>query len=815
MTITNQNNSPLVSTQASLNTSEESESHLLHRHIEDLKSSGLSDETIAVSGCFSASATDVKKILGFSAGPGLVFHYPGVILQNNQFYRVKPDTPLIIDGKAAKYLTPSGGGNHLYIPSNLSGGILSNASISLIITEGEKKSLKACQEGFPTIGLSGVWCFRDQGHNLIPDFDQINLEGRMVFIAFDSDIVEKPEIKSAEWRLAITLRQRGVTIVPIRFQCGSDGQKCGLDDYLIEFGPDKFRVLMKECRESPLAKLIKFEADLVSDLSSKSVEIGKDFFKKYSFYTIKPLPDLKLKIENIRENKGRFSIEFSAGKNNELICTDRIDPVSERQRRDFIKKLGYEQVQQEALIGKLNHLPRVIKELKRFQRLHTEADKWVQNIWNPDDDPSKSLPLDQREEALKLLRKRNLLYQIGEYAERMGIAGERGNTIIAYLSITSRILKNPISLLIKADSSSGKSYLVKNVLRFFPDNAYKEVTGMSKQALIYSDESYSHKTIVICEYQGMNEALYNIRALQSEGKLIFETVMEDPKTGRLKTERIEKEGPTNFIVTTTRLKIHYENETRNWSIFMDESEDQTKKVKDKIAERYSTLHLNPSFLKGFQNAQRLLKYYPVRIPYAEFLSERTPNKPLRIRRDFQKLLTAIEVITLLHQHQRELKEDSEVQYLEATLEDYYMAVGLFGPIFKESLSGTNPKTTRAVEAVLELCHGGGSTTLTILMDRLGVSRDTVLRWLKPAIHVGEVIVNESKGRNPTTFEPGMIRYDLGEFWLPSLKELAQAFPLTDHYFSVVHPINGTVEVEEDIEEEKEFMESLFAELGWL
>ncbi len=47
------------------------------RHAADLRSSGLSDETIQACGCYSATEASVRDLLGFSVGPGLVFPFAG------------------------------------------------------------------------------------------------------------------------------------------------------------------------------------------------------------------------------------------------------------------------------------------------------------------------------------------------------------------------------------------------------------------------------------------------------------------------------------------------------------------------------------------------------------------------------------------------------------------------------------------------------------------------------------------------------------------------------------------------------------------
>jgi len=348
-------------------------------------------------------------------------------------------------------------------------------------------------------------------------------------------------------------------------------------------------------------------------------------------------------------------------------------------------------------------------------------------------DASSQLSQQEVEESLKILSKKDLLFGIGEGMQKIGIAGEKRNALAVYLCLTSRILEKPISLLVKGESSAGKSYLVKKALQFFPDDAYKELTDMSKKALLYSNDSFSHRTVIIFEKHGMEAALYYIRTLQSEGKLVFETVEKDPVTKLRRTRRIEKEGPTNFIVTTTSAEIHPENETRNWSIFMDESEEQTREAKRKIAERYLDVHPNISFLKPYRNAQKLLKYYPVKIPYAAFLSESTPHKPLRMRRDFEKLLAAIEVITVLHEFQREVREDNGIFYLESTIEDYFIATSLFGPSFSQSLRDSDPKAENQKDSIFD-------------------SRRTGLPSLEDLAHAYPHLASDFSGVNPISGE---------------------------------------------------------------
>ena len=137
----------------------------------------------------------------------------------------------------------------------------------------------------------------------------------------------------------------------------------------------------------------------------------------------------------------------------------------------------------------------------------------------------------------------------------------------------------------KGNSASGKSWVVKKVLRLFPAEAYFARSAMSSKALVYSAESYEHRMIVLYEVTGMREnadddmTAYLIRTLLSEGRLDYEVTVKDRQTGNPTTEHIIKEGPTDLVFTTTQTTVHAENETRLLSLNTNDSTEQTARVK--------------------------------------------------------------------------------------------------------------------------------------------------------------------------------------------------------------------------------------------
>jgi hypothetical protein len=219
--------------------------HLVQEHYQDLLRSGLSDDTIAASQIYSASASQVAAILGYSAGPGMAIPYP-MNGTSTSFTRIKLDRASA-DGK--RYRTRKDGGNRLYIPPLVDPARLADPSVPVYLTEGEKKTLKANQEGLLTLGLAGVWNWRttrpDGRTGALPEFDTIPWTNRPVYIVYDSDpkLSTTTEVHRAEAALAEELAPRGAQVFAIHLPADQSGVKVAFDDYLVRHSVETFCAL--------------------------------------------------------------------------------------------------------------------------------------------------------------------------------------------------------------------------------------------------------------------------------------------------------------------------------------------------------------------------------------------------------------------------------------------------------------------------------------------------------------------------------------------------------------------------------------------
>jgi len=236
-------------------------------HLADLRRSGLSDETILLAEIRSSTyPPNVAKRLNWrgkdslqaAADLGDCIAFPFLDADGNWlvpgYARYKPDHPRTTpksDGttKTNKYESPRGEPNRLYIPPRTRSAI-TNPTIRLITTEGEKKSLAADQHGFACVGLVGVygWQKKREGigapRELIPDMQGIAWAGREVSIIFDSDIVSNPDVRTAQAHLADTLAANGAEVRSVILPTAADGSKVGLDDYLLTHTPAELQALI-------------------------------------------------------------------------------------------------------------------------------------------------------------------------------------------------------------------------------------------------------------------------------------------------------------------------------------------------------------------------------------------------------------------------------------------------------------------------------------------------------------------------------------------------------------------------------------------
>lgn len=213
-------------------------STLFDQHRDLLIASAVSPGVARERGYVSVDTKGRLKTVGFSAGqqivPGLLLPLQGVdgTVVGVQY---RPDRPREVKGKVCKYEFPTGQRMRLDVHPRVLDDVLKSDRV-LWITEGIRKGDSAVTAGLCCIALLGVWNWRgtrsDDSKGPLEDWDHVRLDGRDVVVAFDSDVMTKPEVQNALSALSDFLHGRGASVKYAYLPPGDKGQKTGLDDFL-------------------------------------------------------------------------------------------------------------------------------------------------------------------------------------------------------------------------------------------------------------------------------------------------------------------------------------------------------------------------------------------------------------------------------------------------------------------------------------------------------------------------------------------------------------------------------------------------------
>jgi hypothetical protein len=334
---------------------------------------------------------------------------------------------------------------------------------------------------------------------------------------------------------------------------------------------------------------------------------------------------------------------------------------------------------------------------------------------------------------------------------RIGVAGEERLAQLQYLALTSRVLpwgkagERPISILAKGTTSTGKSFTTAAILRFFPSDAYVNQGSMSRRFLFYDEESYAHRFLIVPEWATIKddeEMVATLRVLLSEGRIVHGTVEGE---GKRTARRIEKEGPTGLIVTTTETAVDPEMETRCLSLTTDDTPEQTRRVfAATAAQEFSGDELD---LARWHELQLWIGEHGetrVFVPFVQALADLMPTSATRLRRDFVSLLGLVRAHAILYQAQRDRDDAGRIV---ATIEgDYAPVRELVGEVIAEGVEASASAATReTVEAVQAVLDEGKYASAKAVIDRLGVGRSAAYDRIRRALAKG-YLINEAEGR---------------------------------------------------------------------
>jgi len=415
-----------------------------------------------------------------------------------------------------------------------------------------------------------------------------------------------------------------------------------------------------------------------------------------------------------------------------------------------------------------------------------------------------------------------------EYLDRE-IVGEDRNKLLLFLLCCTTFTDNPLSGILQARSSAGKSWLVNRVLDLFrPLGNVIEASRMTPAYLENmasknrepkpirtkeeSDQEYLErfqkwkrqprtvdlkgKILFIDELRGIQ----NVQApklLISEKRLLLRTV-------DVNRESVELEvlGPPTIITTTTLAALEDpEFANRVLTIQVDESQEQTEAILGRHAERFAdpaedlTEYQKDKAIVEFFNSQRP---YKVGNPFATLILQDYPTKNIEARRDFPKLLALANVLTWLNQNRRRKAKKGLEIFLVTDKSDMEKVKEIGLVALRESLAGYSEKEDALLEIFKDayeerVSHGQsglsesggskGSYNYLTVHDAAEKLRKKVRRgeeWTRK--HIGKLVEEEFLEEHPDN-SPGKkgLRYRYSELQ-PEILEID-----TERYTNEVLP----------------------------
>lgn len=205
--------------------------------------SGIDPSVVAERDYWTAIADKELAALDFA---GQQQNHPALVLpiwsvqRQVALHQIRPNTPrLDPDGDPIKYETPAGARMVLDAHPRIQ-PMLGDPSIPLYITEGIRKADSAISRGLCCIALLGVTNWRGMnasgGKTALICWQSIALNGRTIYIAFDSDSATNNKVLLQAITLGEYLESKGATVQIVGLSPGPNGTKVGLDDYFVAGG---------------------------------------------------------------------------------------------------------------------------------------------------------------------------------------------------------------------------------------------------------------------------------------------------------------------------------------------------------------------------------------------------------------------------------------------------------------------------------------------------------------------------------------------------------------------------------------------------
>lgn len=327
-----------------------------------------------------------------------------------------------------------------------------------------------------------------------------------------------------------------------------------------------------------------------------------------------------------------------------------------------------------------------LKEKKDWEELDEGNKRSVENM--------DFLPKKPEQECLEILKDKNLFEIIDQEFDKQ-ITGEQKSRKAIFLSLCSIWVKKseiPLNTFISSESSAGKSFVCKRIIKIFPKNLFEYRSKITAEAFTYwhtneDDWTWDGK---ICYLEDVKQDILDsatFKVMCSEGSIA--SVVRNQKLIDLFVN-----GKPCMLVTTAGANPSTEVLNRFNIVSLDESAKQTKDLTFNQALELKDEEYNPKITEALNNLRR----EEVSVPFApqihNFITKNYSWNDVRMRRDFSRLRDLIKCSTTLHQFQRRRNKKGK---LIAIQKDYEIARECINYIQTTTLKGLTHKLKKSYD----------------------------------------------------------------------------------------------------------------------
>lgn len=371
-----------------------------------------------------------------------------------------------------------------------------------------------------------------------------------------------------------------------------------------------------------------------------------------------------------------------------------------------------------------------------------------------------------------------MIEKIWKVLDDLIVGEEQNKKILFYIMLSTKLKERgktaPLGCYITGDSAGGKTHLVREVSKLFPDRMKLFFGGSSGKTLRYLDgkleplEEYgknengewkrwkkivdlSGKILWFLEDVGSEEVFKDLRPILSrdQKEIHFTTVVKNrsKKGGEFYgNQDVYIRGCPSFVTTSTKGEILKETGTRVIQLSPDESKEQSRKIvkskyeKEKFyweEENYEDIH---DFIDSLESKD-------VYVCFGDLLE--FPLDNLNIRRDFDKIINLVKVSALLNQKDRKEITLKGKPVLVATTEDLCIILDLILPILKPTLMNLPKKLVTFYDWLIQYKeqHPEFELTNTNIAKVKGLSQPAVRNYCWNLVNSGKLLMTKEGSVN--------------------------------------------------------------------